>query len=117
MMTSDRTTDFASLAARDETAALICAGGDAGLSAELLDALLSGLPDEIDALRACLEHSDWHGLAEYAHRVHGATRYCGVPALDAAIEALERAACAGDPLGCAEGFAQVETQAQRLSER
>jgi HPt (histidine-containing phosphotransfer) domain-containing protein len=77
-------------------------------------ALLAGLPDEIEALRACLAESDWPGLAEYAHQVRGATRYCGVPALDAAIEALERAARVGDGARCSEVFAHVETQAERL---
>jgi HPt (histidine-containing phosphotransfer) domain-containing protein len=99
---------------RDADLALELAGGDAELAADLMAALLAGLPDEIEALRACLAESDWPGLAEYAHQVRGATRYCGVPALDAAIEALERAARVGDGARCSEVFAHVETQAERL---
>ena len=98
----------------DPALALELAGGDAELAADLMAALLDGLPDEIESLRACLAESDWPGLAEYAHQLRGATRYCGVPALDAAIEALERAARVGDGPRCAEIFTQVETQAQRL---
>ncbi|MBK1717859.1 phosphorelay protein [Thiocystis violacea] len=102
---------------RDEAAALALAGGDDELAAELLAALLAGLPEELESLRACLAESDWPGLAEYAHRVRGATRYCGVPALDAAMEALERSARIGDQQGCREGFGLVEAQARRLLER
>lgn len=101
----------------DESAALALAGGDAELAAELLAALLAGLPEELESLRTCLAEDDWTGLAEYAHQVRGATRYCGVPALDTALEALERAARIGDPRGCTDGFAMVETQARRLRER
>lgn len=99
---------------QDPNLALELAGGDTTLAADLMTALLDGLPDEIESLRACLAESDWPGLAEYAHQMRGATRYCGVPALDAAIEALERAARLDDGLRCAEIFTRVETQAQRL---
>ncbi|MTW20411.1 Hpt domain-containing protein [Allochromatium palmeri] len=100
----------------DTDSALYLVGGDAALAAELMQALLDGLPDEIAALRAALAESDWPGLAEYAHQVRGATRYCGVPALDAAIEALERAARLGDGLRCEDCFLRVELQARRLQE-
>ena len=102
---------------RDPSAALALAGGDAALAAELLEALLAGLPEELESLRASLAESDWPGLAEYAHQVRGATRYCGVPALDAALESLERAARASDPPRCADGFALVELQARRLQDQ
>lgn len=115
MRTNDPVSEFDRLQARDASAALTSAGGDAELSTELLNALISGLPAELDALRVSLGESDWPGLAEYAHQMRGATQYCGVPALDAAIEALERAARVGDPERCTEGVFQVELQAQRLS--
>ena len=101
---------------RDSVAALACAGGDAALAAELFAALLDGLPGEIEDLRHCLGESDWPGLAEHAHQVRGATRYCGVPALDEAIEALERAAKIGDPVLIREGFERVQSEAQRLAD-
>lgn len=104
------------LPARDTLAALASAGGDADLAAELFSTLLEGLPGEIEDLRHCLEESDWPGLAEHAHQVRGATRYCGVPALDEAIEALERAARIGDPSLIREGFERVEAESQRLGQ-
>lgn len=102
------------LPARDDAAALRSAGGDVDLARELLDALLAGLPAELQELRACIAESDWTALAEHAHQVRGATRYCGVPALDEAIEVLERTARLGDAVAISGVFAAVESQASRL---
>jgi HPt (histidine-containing phosphotransfer) domain-containing protein len=102
------------LPARDEVAALAAAGGDADLAQELLAALREGLPGEVDDLRAALAESDWPALADHAHQVRGASRYCGVPALDEAIESLERAARIADPALIADAFAQFEHEVARL---
>jgi HPt (histidine-containing phosphotransfer) domain-containing protein len=103
------------LPARDHAAALLSAGGDEDLARELFDALLDGLPAEIEGLRACIAESDWNALAEHAHRLRGATRYCGVPALDEAVDALERTARLGDPMSATGQFDVVESQANRLA--
>jgi two-component system sensor histidine kinase BarA len=110
----DRRSTLDALPARDDAAALLSAGGDADLARELLDVLLAGLPAEIQELRACIAESDWTALAEHAHQLRGATRYCGVPALDEAIEVLERAARLGDAVLISGVFAAVESQANRL---
>ncbi|WP_295386736.1 Hpt domain-containing protein [uncultured Thiodictyon sp.] len=108
------TASLSPLPARDPVAALAVAGGDADLAAELFAALLAGLPDELAALRAAVTAADWDGLAEHAHKVRGATRYCGVPALDEATESLERAARGGDPVRIATSFASLEAEAERV---
>ena len=107
-------TRLAQLPARDPVAALATAGGDADLAAELFAALLAGLPGELEDLRACLAESDWIGLAEHAHQLRGATRYCGVPALDEAAESLERVARIGDPTLITQAFADLEEEALRV---
>ena len=109
-------TPLSQLPARDRVSALAVAGGDADLAAELFAALLAGLPDELAALRTEVAASDWEGLAELAHQVRGATRYCGVPALDEAAESLERAARAADPLRVAAAFANLEAEALRVQQ-
>lgn len=114
MTTNDSHPTGASLAVYDRTEALECTGGDADLAAELMEALLAGLPDEIASLEACLSESDWPGLAEYAHQVRSATSYCGVPALNDAISALERAAQIEDPLRCQDALDAVRLQARQL---
>jgi two-component system sensor histidine kinase BarA len=97
-------------------AALACAGGDAALAAELFAALVAELPAELASLRAAHTAADWVSLAEQAHRVRGATRYCGVLALDVAAEALERAARGGDAEQIARAFAEVQTEVHRLQQ-
>ena len=114
MTTDEQARPLTQLPARDEVAALAAVGGDADLAQELLDALIAGLPGEIDALRINLGEEDWPGLAEHAHQMRGATRYCGVPALDEAAEALQRTATIGDPQLIHRAFAQVESEAERL---
>ncbi|MBK1708580.1 Hpt domain-containing protein [Marichromatium sp. AB32] len=100
---------------RDPAAALASVGGDAELAHELFCALRAELPAELEALRACRAESDWPGLADYVHQMRTVIRYCGVPALDAALDALERAARIGDALRIDHDIEQVATQAGRLS--
>lgn len=88
-----RTTDR--LPARDEVLALSAAGGDAELAAELYAAFRSGLPGDLAELRRQCLAGDWSGLADTAHRVRSACRYCGAPALDEALGALEPLARSG----------------------
>ncbi len=114
MNPSDTPARSATLEVRDQAVALEHAGGDAELAAELMAALLAGLPQEIESLRACLAEADWPGLAEYAHQVRTATSYCGVPALSGAIADLERAARALDALRCEACLSATEHEAQRL---
>lgn len=114
MTTTQPTTPDTALAVHDRDAALESAGGDVQLADELMAALLAGLPEELAALETCLAEADWPGLADYAHQVRGATGYCGVPALDAAIAALERAARAEDPARCQSTFENVQRQTEAL---
>ncbi|AHF03036.1 histidine kinase [Marichromatium purpuratum 984] len=100
---------------RDPAAALASVGGDIELAHELLHALRAELPAELEALRACRAETDWPGLADYVHQMRTVIRYCGVPALDAALDALERAARIGDALRIDRDLARVATQAGRLT--
>ena len=101
------------LPAWDETAALSAVAGDADLARELLAALIAGLPAELEGLRAT-GRGNPAALAEVAHHVRGATRYCGVLALDAALERLEQAAKVSNAAGMTTGLALVEAEAARL---
>lgn len=103
------------LPSRDETAALAAAGGDSNLALELVATLTAGLPDELASLQRRFGASDWSALAEAAHRMRGATSYCGVPALDNRLQELERAAKAGNRDRIAHELAQVEREAERLT--
>ncbi|NEX22228.1 Hpt domain-containing protein [Thiorhodococcus mannitoliphagus] len=114
MSNNDRPSAADPAAIYDQALALESAGGDAALAADLMSALLDGLPEEIESLKACLTELDWPGLAEYAHQLRSATGYCGVPSLDAAISALERAARIEDAQRCQDCFDDVLHQSRDL---
>ncbi|MCG6984953.1 MAG: Hpt domain-containing protein, partial [Thiocapsa sp.] len=64
MAETDHRSRLDALPVRDEQAALASTEGDSSLADELLEALLAGLPAEIEDLRACVAESDWAGLSE-----------------------------------------------------
>lgn len=97
---------------RDEAAAEAAAGGDATLAAELLAALVTALPDDLAQMRRAVDMGLETEVAEMAHRLRGATGYCGVPALDQALAALEHAAGSGADLRV--GMARVDEAARGL---
>lgn len=103
------------LPAWDEAAAVAAVDGDGRLAREIVAALIAGLPADMAELKAFADRNDPAALAEAAHHLRGATRYCGVLALDAALDDLERAAVkAGDAGRAATELARVETEASRL---
>nr|WP_272890876.1 response regulator [Stutzerimonas sp. S1] len=65
----------------DEEEGLRLAAGKADLAAELLSMLLGSLDDDRVAIRQARQSGDRQLQIERVHRLHGATRYCGVPQL------------------------------------
>jgi two-component system sensor histidine kinase BarA len=55
----------------------------------MLSMLLAGLPADRQAIRQAREAGERNALIERVHRLHGATRYCGVPQLRAACQRSE----------------------------
>jgi two-component system, NarL family, sensor histidine kinase BarA len=88
--------DLRSLPAYDADEALELAGGNHALAAGLLGMLLADLGEQCAALHCALAAGRVDLVREWAHRLHGATCYCGVPGLRAAAAELERAAVAAD---------------------
>lgn len=60
------------------------------LAFDLLHMLLEGLPEDQQELTEALEQQDDARLEQRAHRLHGATRYTGVPILQSCIATLEQ---------------------------
>lgn len=102
--------------ARDEVAALAATGGDAQLAQDLLAALVGGLPQELDNLARHRRGEDWPALSNAAHRLRGATAYCGVPALDIALQQLEHAAQSGVVDRIDAHLCEVMAEAARLQD-
>jgi two-component system sensor histidine kinase BarA len=65
------------------------AAGKADLAADMLRMLLASLDAEQRAIAEARAVHDQQTLLERVHRLHGATRYCGVPQLRAACERSE----------------------------
>ncbi|RLU03650.1 MAG: response regulator [Ketobacter sp.] len=59
------------------------------LAEEMLEMLFNSLQKDKDTIRVLLEDEDYETLQEVVHKLHGATRYTGVPFLQEASQALE----------------------------
>ena len=70
----------------DPEEGLRLAAGKADLAAEMIGMLLGSLEEDRQGIREARLANDRQTLIERVHRLHGATRYCGVPQLRAACE-------------------------------
>jgi two-component system sensor histidine kinase BarA len=75
----------------DSEAAIKQAGGDAQLADELFGMLLSELPDYQQKVDMQCKQADYDKLLDTVHKLNGATRYTGVPALSVAANQFEQA--------------------------
>ena len=73
----------------DHEEGLRLAAGKQDLAADMLAMLLASLESDREAIRQAREARDNSALIERVHRLHGATRYCGVPQLRAACQRTE----------------------------
>ncbi len=67
------------------------AGGKLDLAEEMLSMLLEAVTGDAEAIKQLHASDDWDELLERVHRLHGATRYTGVPELQKAAQQLESA--------------------------
>ncbi|MNL46681.1 Signal transduction histidine-protein kinase BarA [compost metagenome] len=81
----------------DHEEGLRLAAGKADLAADMLAMLLASLEADREAIRCARETNDQNALIERVHRLHGATRYCGVPQLRAACQRSETLLKQQDP--------------------
>jgi len=85
------------LSVLDAEEGLRLAAGKADLAADMLSMLLAGLPADRQTIRQAREAGERAALLERVHRLHGATRYCGVPQLRAACLRSETLLKQDDP--------------------
>jgi len=81
--------DKAALPVLDHEEGLRLAAGKADLAQEMLAMLLTSLDADREAILQARHLRDNTALIERVHRLHGATRYCGVPQLRAACHRSE----------------------------
>ncbi|MDC0662635.1 response regulator [Marinobacter sp. SS21] len=65
------------------------AAGKTDLAEELFSMLLEQLQSDLPRLRSLWDRSDMDSILECVHKLHGATRYCGVPELREAANQFE----------------------------
>ncbi|MEK1906877.1 MAG: response regulator [Pseudomonas sp.] len=95
--TADNLPANSSLRVLDAEEGLRLAAGKADLAADMLSMLLASLDADRQAIRQARDASDRSALIERVHRLHGATRYCGVPQLRAACQRSETLLKQDDP--------------------
>ncbi len=81
----------------DPEEGLRLAAGKADLAADMLGMLHASLESDRAAIRQARDDADRAALIERVHRLHGATRYCGVPQLRAACQRSETLLKQDDP--------------------
>ncbi|TBU90020.1 ATP-binding protein [Phytopseudomonas dryadis] len=97
----------------DNEEGLRLAAGKADLAADMLSMLLAGLPGDLQAIRQARADGDRNSLIERIHRLHGATRYCGVPQLRAACQRSETLLKQDQPI-VTSGLDELEQAIERL---
>ena len=83
----------------DPEESLRLAAGKEDLAADMLDMLLTDLPSVRTHIAQAADHRDLKELLEAVHKLHGATRYCGVPELRQCCLRAETRLKEGDSAG------------------
>ncbi|GLX13871.1 histidine kinase [Pseudomonas straminea] len=99
----------------DKEEGLRLAAGKADLAADMLKMLLDGLPGDLAAIHQARADGDRNALIERIHRLHGATRYCGVPQLRAACQYSETQLKQDQPIR-GSGLDELEQAIERLQQ-
>jgi two-component system sensor histidine kinase BarA len=97
----------------DDALGLELAGGNAELASEMLQMLFKTLNDDIDAMATSLKAKDYNTLQAAAHKLHGATCYCGTPKLKTAVTNLEHALKQGKQGQAAKLFKVLQAVAKK----
>jgi len=90
------------------------AGDDPVLAKDLMQMLIAELPDLLGKLKQALTDKDHPALWDHAHKIHGSTAYCGVPALKSAAHDLEALIKQEDEAGFVDGVNRVSGEIDRL---
>jgi len=99
----------------DAEEGLRLAAGKADLASDMLNMLIAGLPGDRQAIRQARDAGERNALIERVHRLHGATRYCGVPQLRAACQRSETLLKQNDP-AAEHALDELDGAIQRLAE-
>jgi len=94
--------------------ALHQANGNPGLATDMFSMLTDMLRKEKDEILELWEEEKLPELLEATHKLHGAARYCGVPALRSALEAFETCLKEQNSEAYPERLRELMTETERL---
>jgi CheY-like chemotaxis protein len=103
-----------SLPARDEAQALRITGGSRSIAENLFAQFIESLPGEVSTIGELLEKEQWTELWQSIHHLQGTVAVCGVPALSAALKALQASVHEEDREAALAAYRQVIREQQRL---
>jgi two-component system, NarL family, sensor histidine kinase BarA len=112
--TQNESTSPENLPIRDTNKLLAITGGDQQLANEMFRQLCAELPQQLISIKKYIDVSDWLKLSEIAHKVHGSTSSCGVPALNSVIKQFEATCKSGDQDRLNKDFFLLEQEIERL---
>lgn len=101
----------------DRAEAIEKAGGNVDLARELLGMLLQELPQLRDLLQQAIAQENQEAMWDHAHKIYGATAYCGVPGLRQSASAMESAVKARQPDDIRHQFLALNEAIQQLLEQ
>lgn len=90
------------------------AAGKLDLAQDMLEALLTSLPERWQTIQEAYLAQQKETLLDEVHKLHGITRYCGVPNLGQVVEALETRLKAQAQPSVEDLMQQLEQEVQRL---
>ncbi|MCU7916748.1 MAG: response regulator [Candidatus Thiodiazotropha sp. (ex Dulcina madagascariensis)] len=112
----DKQSDPASLPVRDYDKILGITGGDQSLADEMFNQLCTELPQQLAQIDTYMVDLDWANLKEIAHKIHGSTSSCGVPALDYAVHRFESVCSSIDSENLHDEYRKLKQEVKRLLE-
>ncbi|MEW8406979.1 MAG: response regulator [Candidatus Thiodiazotropha taylori] len=113
-LTAEPVMSFNELPVRDMDKLLAITGGDQQLADEMFKQLCLELPQQLLTIKKLIDESDWSNLKELAHKIHGSTSSCGVPALDYKVKEFEKVCKQEDTDQLLSSYIQLEHEIERL---
>jgi two-component system sensor histidine kinase BarA len=98
----------------DITLALEQAAGNEPLAKELFGMLITELPELNGKLAQAITERNTTAMWDHAHKIYGATAYCGVPALRTAAKAMEAAIKTVDETRIAQHYVELNREIGQL---
>jgi two-component system sensor histidine kinase BarA len=92
------------------------ANGNEKLAIELFNMLINELPEHSNGIQQALKNNDTHMLRVVTHKLNGASRCCGTPALRKAASSLEATIDNGEDDKLASKSSELLTEINRLLE-